>query len=216
LSIACSLRLERPIALDLKFESEARVIVLTGPSGTGKTTALNALAGLSRPSRLRLEVEGSVIVDTVNGFFPPAHRRRIGYVFQDQRLFPHLTVWQNLIYGRRFTPRPPEMEPIIRMLDLQALLGRFPSTLSGGEARRVAIGRALCADPRLLLLDEPFSGLDKGRRAALIPYLLRLRDETGLPMILVSHDPRDIEAIGGDQVRIAPFDEGEAAVRDEA
>jgi len=195
-SLACRLKARRgDFVVEAAFATDRQVLALTGPSGAGKTTVLNVIAGLIPAERLDLTVDGRPLVDTRTGLNPPAHRRRIGYVFQDGRLFPHLSVAQNIAFGRRYAAAPVPVEPILALLDLQNLAERRPATLSGGEMRRVSIARALSARPALLLLDEPFAGLDARRRGALIPYLLRLRDEAGLPMILVSHDPRDVGEI---------------------
>jgi len=195
-SLACRLKARRgDFVVEAAFATDRQVLALTGPSGAGKTTVLNVIAGLVPAERLELTVDGRPLVDTRTGLNPPAHRRRIGYVFQDGRLFPHLSVAQNIAFGRRYAAAPVPVEPILALLDLQNLAERRPATLSGGEMRRVSIARALSARPALLLLDEPFAGLDARRRGALIPYLLRLRDEAGLPMILVSHDPRDVGEI---------------------
>lgn len=196
MSLACRLKARRgDFVVEAAFATDRQVLALTGPSGAGKTTVLNVIAGLVPAERLELTVDGRPLVDTRTGLNPPAHRRRIGYVFQDGRLFPHLSVAQNIAFGRRYAAAPVPVEPILALLDLQNLAERRPATLSGGEMRRVSIARALSARPALLLLDEPFAGLDARRRGALIPYLLRLRDEAGLPMILVSHDPRDVGEI---------------------
>lgn len=196
MSLACRLKARRgDFVVEAAFATDRQVLALTGPSGAGKTTVLNVIAGLVPAERLELTVDGRPLVDTRTGLNPPAHRRRIGYVFQDGRLFPHLSVAQNIVFGRRYAVAPVPVEPILALLDLQNLAERRPATLSGGEMRRVSIARALSARPALLLLDEPFAGLDARRRGALIPYLLRLRDEAGLPMILVSHDPRDVGEI---------------------
>lgn len=203
MSLACRLHYRRAgFTLDLAFQTRCRVLALTGPSGAGKSTTLQALAGLVTPTYLSLAVNGSPVIDTARGLNPPAHKRGMGYVFQDVRLFPHLTVAGNLAYARRLARQPIPLSPIIDMLDLESLLERQTSALSGGEARRVAIARALCSQPQMMLLDEPFGGLDTGRREALIPYLLKLRDISRLPMILVSHDPRDLAAIAEDAVSI--------------
>lgn len=203
MSIDCRLVATRGnFTVDAAFRTERKVLALVGPSGAGKTTLLHALAGLLAPRRLRLALDDRAVIDTDGGLNPPAHRRRIGYVFQDGRLFPHMSVGDNIAFGRRFARDPLAVAPILELLDLQGLERRWPASLSGGEMRRVAIARALCSDPRLLLLDEPFTGLDAGRRAALIPYLLRLRDQGRTPMILVSHDPRDIDAIAEEIVRM--------------
>jgi molybdate transport system ATP-binding protein len=147
-------------SLDVTFESDARVIALFGPSGSGKSTLLNVIAGLIRPQAGMVRVEARVLTDTETGTFVPPHRRRIGYVFQDTRLFPHLSVRRNLAYGRWFTPgteRYAHPDEIVALLGLRSLLDRRPPTLSGGEKQRVAIGRALLASPRLLLMDEPLA-----------------------------------------------------------
>ncbi|WP_453978393.1 ATP-binding cassette domain-containing protein [Brevundimonas sp. Marseille-Q4549] len=196
MSLACRLKARHgDFVVEADFATDRQVLALTGPSGAGKTTVLNVIAGLIAAERLDLTVGGRRIVETDTGLNPPAYRRRIGYVFQDGRLFPHLSVAQNIAFGRRYAAAPVPVEPILALLDLQNLAERRPATLSGGEMRRVSIARALSARPALLLLDEPFAGLDARRRGALIPYLLRLRDEAGLPMILVSHDPRDVGEI---------------------
>lgn len=188
--------------LDFGFASEARAIAVTGPSGAGKTTLLQGLAGLIPVTSARLIVNDRPVVDTVAGLSPAAHRRRIGFVFQDARLFPHLTVAENVAFGRRFADDPMRVADALALVDLGGFESRWPRSLSGGEARRVAIARVLCSGPQILFLDEPFAGLDPERRNALMPYLRRLRDELSLPILLVSHDPRDIEALADDSVGI--------------
>ena len=176
--------------LDLGFEAPPGVTALFGRSGAGKTTVVNAVAGLLRPESGRIEVDGTVLYDSAARVFLPPHRRRIGYVFQDARLFPHLTVRQNLLYGHRLAPRDepgPGLDRIVGMLGIGPLLPRRPGTLSGGEKSRVALGRAILAKPRLLLMDEPLAALDEARKAEILPYLERLRDEIGLPILYVSH-----------------------------
>ena len=141
----------------------------------------------------RIAVQGRVLVDTKKGIFVPKHRRRIGYVFQEGRLFPHLDVRQNLLFGRWFTPRRERktgFDEVVELLGIGHLLERRPATLSGGEKQRVAIGRALLADPQLLLMDEPLASLDDARKAEIYPYIERLRDEGGVPIVLVSHSVR--------------------------
>lgn len=203
MSLSCRLQARRgTFAVEVAFATDRQVLALTGPSGAGKTTVLSVIAGLIPAEALELTVDGRQVVDTASGLNPPAHRRRIGYVFQDGRLFPHLSVADNIEFGRRYAQTPPPVAPVLELLDLRDLIERKPATLSGGEVRRVAIARALCADPALLLLDEPFTGLDTERRDALIPYLIRLRDEAHLPMILVSHDPRDIAAVTQDRISL--------------
>jgi molybdate transport system ATP-binding protein len=181
--------------LQAKFHSEGRLTALFGPSGSGKTTLVNAIGGLIRPSHGQIEVNGRVLVDTQRGIFVPKHRRRIGYVFQEGRLFPHMNVRQNLLFGRWFTPRDQRsvnFGAIVDLLGIGHLLARRPATLSGGEKQRVAIGRALLADPQLLLMDEPLASLDEARKAEIYPYLERLRDEGEVPIVLVSHSAAEI------------------------
>jgi molybdate transport system ATP-binding protein len=176
--------------LDARFTSDGRVTALFGPSGSGKTSLVNSLAGLIRPSRGRMAVDGQVLFDDRTGVHVPPHRRRIGYVFQEGRLFPHLTVRQNLLYGWWFTPRSERRErldPVVDLLGLQPFLERRPGRLSGGEKQRVALGRALLASPRLLLMDEPLASLDAARKEEILPYIERLRDETRVPIVYVSH-----------------------------
>jgi molybdate transport system ATP-binding protein len=181
--------------LDAAFESDGGLTALFGRSGAGKTSLINAVAGLYRPERGRIAVDGVVLNDTAAGIFVPAHRRRVGYVFQEGRLFPHLNVRQNLIYGRWFAPREASGSPfdhIVDLLGIGGLLARRPANLSGGEKQRVAIGRALLARPRLLVMDEPLASLDEGRRAEIFPYIERLRDETRVPIVYVSHSIAEV------------------------
>jgi molybdate transport system ATP-binding protein len=190
--------------LDVAFRIEQPgVTALFGPSGAGKTSVINAIAGLLRPNEGRVAINGRVIVDTGAGVFVPAERRRMGYVFQDARLFPHMSVSDNLRFGwRRAQSRPGEDEiaRIIGLLGLDHLLERTPKALSGGEKSRVALGRALLSAPDLLLLDEPLSALDAARRSEILPYLERLRDETKLPMIYVSHAVEEVARLADEIV----------------
>lgn len=182
----------------VRIEDAARVVALTGPSGAGKTTVLNAIAGLVRPRAGRIEVDGRVLFDSARGIDLPAHRRRVGYVFQDARLFPHLDVRGNLLYGRHAAAADgPRFEPgtVVALLGIEALLARPTANLSGGEAQRVAIGRALLSQPAILLFDEPLSALDQARRKELIPYLQRVRDEVRLPMLYVSHHAEEVQQL---------------------
>jgi molybdate transport system ATP-binding protein len=188
--------------LDFAFAGAARVVAVEGPSGAGKTTLLKGLAGLIPVQSARLEIDGRPVIDTEADLSPAPHRRRIGFVFQDARLFPHLTVADNVAFGRPYADSPMAVADALALVGLEDFGDRWPRSLSGGEMRRVAIARALCTAPQILFLDEPFSGLDAARRADLTPWLIRLRDETGLPMLLVSHDPRDIEALAQDSVHI--------------
>lgn len=175
--------------LDLAFEAPAGVTALFGRSGSGKTTVINAVAGLLHPDRGRIVADGQVLLDTATGSSLAVHRRRLGYVFQEARLFPHLTVQGNLTYGRWFQPRGGgvSFDQVVALLGLGALLQRRPGGLSGGERQRVAIGRALLSNPRLLLMDEPLAALDEPRKAEILPYIERLRDQTGVPILYVSH-----------------------------
>lgn len=177
------------------FDAARGVTALFGPSGSGKTTLVNLVGGLARPRRGRITLGDTALVDIAAGIFVPPHRRRIGYVFQEARLFPHLTVGQNLSFGRWFSLRReerPEVGPIAELLGISALLDRRPAGLSGGERQRVAIGRALLARPRLLLMDEPLASLDEARKAEIIPHLERLRDEAGVPILYVSHSLAEV------------------------
>ena len=182
-------------ALQAQFQSDGRLTALFGPSGSGKTTIVNAIGGLLRPDHGRITVQGRMLVDTANDVFVPKHRRRIGYVFQEGRLFPHLNVRRNLLFGRWFTPkgeRKASFDRVVDLLGIAHLLDRRPSTLSGGEKQRVAIGRALLADAQLLLMDEPLASLDDARKAEIYPYIERLRDESVVPIVLVSHSVAEI------------------------
>jgi molybdate transport system ATP-binding protein len=193
------------VAIRAKFEAPDGVTALFGPSGSGKTSIVNMVAGLMTPDRGRIEVNGTVLFDSSTGFSHPPHRRGIGYVFQDGRLFPHMTVARNLDYGRRMYRLPHDTDAearIVALLDIERLLDRRPGNLSGGERQRVAIGRALLMRPQLLLLDEPLASLDAKRKREIFPYLLRLRDEAAVPMIYVSHQPGEVRRIATTVVRI--------------
>jgi molybdate transport system ATP-binding protein len=185
-------------SLQASFESEGRVTGLFGASGAGKSSLINMIAGLMRPDRGTIAIDGETVDDTAAGIHVPTYRRRIGYVFQDARLFPHLNVAQNLDYGRRMnrlTPDPGQHQRVVELLDIGALLDRRPGKLSGGERQRVALGRALLSKPRLLLLDEPLGALDEARKLEILPYLVRLRDEANIPMVYVSHDVAELRQL---------------------
>lgn len=182
--------------LDAEFESEGGLTALFGRSGAGKTSLVNAIAGLIRPDRGHVSVDGEVLTDTATRRFVPAHRRRVGYVFQEGRLFPHLNVRQNLGYGRWFAPKAgisgSEFGQVVELLGIEHLLARRPANLSGGEKQRIAIGRALLARPRVLVMDEPLASLDDSRRQEIFPYIERLRDEMRLPIVYVSHSVPEV------------------------
>jgi molybdate transport system ATP-binding protein len=184
------------ISLDVKLDLGGGLTALLGPSGAGKTSVLNVLAGLLRPDFARVTIDEVAIADTARGIWMPPHQRQIGYVFQDSRLFSHLTVRQNLAFGRWFANDRREgigLDEVVGLLGLRPLLHRHPAKLSGGERRRVALGRALLSHPRLLLLDEPLGSLDVARRQEILPYLDRLIAELRLPMIYVTHDWAEIQ-----------------------
>jgi len=182
--------------LNLAFETPTPgLVALFGRSGCGKTTTVNLMAGLLRPDQGHIELDGETLYDSRRGIDVPAEKRHIGYVFQDARLFPHLTVLGNLRYGARRAAAPATpgaFEEVVELLGLGALLARRPYQLSGGERQRVALGRALLRRPRLLLLDEPLASLDLARREELLPYLERLRDRLAVPMIYVSHQFEEV------------------------
>jgi molybdate transport system ATP-binding protein len=180
------------------FESKGGVTALFGSSGSGKTSIVNMVAGLVRPDRGRIALDDTVLFDSAARANVPMHRRRVGYVFQEGRLFPHLSVAANLDYGRRMSGLPredAEERRIVDLLDIGHLLDRRPGKLSGGERQRVAVGRALLMRPRLLLLDEPLASLDSARKREILPYLVRLRDEAKIPMVYVSHHPGELRRI---------------------
>src|SRR5437868_3295925 len=185
-------------SLQASFASEGRVTGLFGVSGAGKTSLINMIAGLLRPDRGGIDIDDETLDDTAAGVHVPAHRRRIGYVFQDARLFPHLDVRQNIDYGRRMNRLADDHAQRARvtdLLDIGSLLDRRPGKLSGGEKQRVALGRALLSRPRLLLLDEPLGSLDEERKAEILPYLVRLRDHSAIPMIYVSHSADEVRTL---------------------
>jgi molybdate transport system ATP-binding protein len=196
MTLSVAIRHELPgFSLDASFEAPRGITVLFGRSGSGKTTIVNAIAGLMRPSQGTISLDGRTLVDTAQRVFVPPHRRRIGYIFQEGRLFPHLSVRQNLAYGRWFAPRDAQAEDMGQVVDLLGighLLDRRPGGLSGGEKQRVAIGRALLCAPRLILADEPLAALDEARKAEILPYFERLRDEVSVPIVYVSHSASEV------------------------
>ncbi|MBZ6380483.1 ATP-binding cassette domain-containing protein [Sphingomonas sanguinis] len=182
------------------FATGPGATVLFGPSGVGKTTILQMVAGLVRPDTGHVRVAGEILFDTATRINVRPEHRRIGYVFQEPRLFPHRRVAANLRYG--MTRGGGDWDGVIAMLGIGHLLDRWPRSLSGGEARRVAIGRALLSDPRVLLLDEPLSSLDRARRGEILDALAAVRDRTGIPILMVTHDPEEAERIATDIVRL--------------
>ncbi|WP_374295405.1 ATP-binding cassette domain-containing protein [Sphingomonas sp.] len=176
------------------FRTGEGATVLFGPSGVGKTSVLQMVAGLIRPDAGHVRVGGETLFDADAGIDVAVERRRIGYVFQDPRLFPHMRVRANLLYGAKTAPAG--WDATIAMLGIGHLLDRWPRSLSGGEARRVAIGRALLSDPRVLLLDEPLSSLDRARREEVMAAIVAVRDATRLPILMVTHDPEEAARIG--------------------
>ncbi len=188
------------------FRTEAGITALFGPSGAGKTTLVNMLAGLHRPSHGRIVVAGNVLFDSDQGIDLPPEQRRLGYVFQESRLFPHMSVAGNLSYGRRLLPRDVagvDHGLVVELLALAPLLTRRPKTLSGGERQRVAIGRALLAAPRLLLMDEPLANLDAPRRAEILPFIENLRREFDISIVYVSHNMDEIVRLADQLVVMA-------------
>lgn len=182
-------------ALEASFQSPAGVTVLFGRSGSGKTSVINAVAGLFRPDNARIAVDDHLLCDTETRHWLPPHQRRLGYIFQESRLFPHLSVGKNLLYGRRFAPRkasPAPFDHVVDMLGISTLLDRKPAALSGGERQRVAIGRALLASPSLILADEPLAALDTARKEEILPYFERLRDEALAPILYVTHSAAEV------------------------
>ncbi len=213
MSLSLDIRHRFPgFALDVALDTPGPgVLALFGPSGSGKTTTVNAVAGLIRPDEGRVSVNGETLFDSHARVWVPPRRRRVGYVFQEARLFPHLTVHDNLLYGWRRAGRPFDragIDHVVALLGLGALLDRRPRTLSGGERQRVSIGRALLTAPRVLLLDEPLTALDGPRKDEILHYLERLRDETRIPIVLVSHSIDEVTRLAD---WMAVFNEGRLA-----
>ncbi len=193
------------LKLSVKFRAAHGATALFGASGSGKTSVINMIAGLLTPDRGAISLDETTLFDAGKRINVPPHRRRIGYVFQEGRLFPHLSVRQNLDYGRRMSGVPRDVDEFARvasLLDIGHLLDRRPGHLSGGERQRVAVGRALLMRPKLLLLDEPLASLDAGHKREILPYLMRLRDDAGIPMVYVSHSPAEVRRIATTVVRL--------------
>jgi len=204
LSIAIRKQLGQ-FSLDIALETGPGVTALFGRSGSGKTSLVNLVAGLSRPDQGRIVLDGRTLVDTERSIFVPAGKRRIGYVFQEGRLFPHLSVRSNLLYGRWLTPqarRWGSLDEVVDLLGIGALMARMPRDLSGGEKQRVAIGRALLSSPDCLLMDEPLAALDRERKAEILPFIERLRDAKRLPIVYVSHSVEEVARLADTVVLI--------------
>ena len=188
------------------FAAPEGITVLFGPSGSGKTTLINAVAGLVTPDSGRIALGERVLFDAAKRKNLPAHKRGVGYVFQDARLFPHLSVEGNLNYGRRLAANPPSaaaFDRIVKLLGIGDLLARRPAKLSGGEAQRVALGRALLSGPQVLLADEPLAALDTARKGELLPYFERLRDDGGLPILYVTHSVSELGRLANQVVTLS-------------
>lgn len=193
-------------ALQAAFEAAGGATALFGPSGAGKTSLINMIAGLLEPDRGRIVLDGETLFDRAARIDVPPWRRRVGCVFQEGRLFPHLSVKANLDYGRWMGGHAADAKAfaaVVDLLDIGRLLERRPGKLSGGERQRVAVGRALLMQPRLLLLDEPLASLDAVRKADILPYLERLRDAARVPIIYVSHNPLEVRRIATRVVMLA-------------
>ena len=189
----------------IRFTSGPGLTALFGPSGAGKTSILNMVAGLLKPDRGKIAVAQETLFDGAIDL--PPERRRAGYVFQDARLFPHLRVSANLRYGHRLAlpeQRWIGLDETVAFLGIEALLNRWPGTLSGGEAQRVAIGRALLSGARFLLMDEPLASLDAGRRQEIMQVIERVRDDLKLPILYVSHDRREVDRLATQVFEIEP------------
>jgi molybdate transport system ATP-binding protein len=184
--------------LDVEFEGDAGITALFGPSGAGKSTILNMIAGVQKPDRGFIAVAGQTLTDMGAGIFVSPHKRRVGFVFQDAQLFPHFTVEQNIRFGRWFTPTAdaaPPLDVVTGVLGIAGLLKRRPATLSGGEKQRVALARALLSAPRILLMDEPLSGLDDARRDEIMVLIERVRDEFKIPIVYVTHTRDEVRRL---------------------
>lgn len=186
--------------LDVAFDASPGVTALLGPSGSGKTSVANSISGLLRPIDGHVHLRERALLDTAKGIFLPPHKRRVGYVFQDGRLFPHLTVEGNLRFGMRFAKEAGNPAEVIELLGLGALLHRRPGTLSGGEKQRVAMARALMSDPQILVMDEPLAALDEPRKEEILPYLEGLRDQSDIPILYVSHSVAEVARLADDLV----------------
>lgn len=211
--IAIDIQLKQgAFSLAAAFNLDARVAALFGPSGAGKTTILDAIAGLRTPDRGSIAIDGRLLFSSDARVNVPPHQRHVGYVPQDVALFPHMDVRRNLLYGRH-PGISPDLERVVGMLEIGKLVDRRVTDLSGGERQRVALGRALMSGPSLLLLDEPLAAVDVPLRKRILPYLGRVRDDLRLPIVYVSHDREEVEALAEVVVRI---EEGKVAGVDRA
>jgi molybdate transport system ATP-binding protein len=189
--------------LDVRIATNGGVTALCGPSGSGKTSILHAIAGIFSPQSATVQLKNRTLLDTAAKINLPPEQRQVGIVFQERCLFPHLTVRQNLEYGlARHARRRIDFDHVVKTLQIEPHLARMPRNLSGGEKQRVALGRALLASPELLLLDEPLSGLEEPLQEKLLEFLRATLAEFGLPTLLVSHDPRHLEALADRIIRI--------------
>jgi len=198
--------LQRPgFTLDAGFETKAGLTALFGPSGCGKSTVIRLIAGLERKGRGRITVGGRVLMDSAHRLMVPPHKRRLGLVFQDAQLFPHLDVKANLLFGHALTPpaeRKVGLDAVLAVLGIEHLLARDVGSLSGGERQRVAIGRAVLTSPHLLMMDEPLAALDSARKEEILPFIERLRDEMGIPILYVSHAVEEVARLASQVVML--------------
>ncbi|KWI35570.1 sulfate/molybdate ABC transporter ATP-binding protein [Burkholderia stagnalis] len=201
---------ERRFTLDVSFTAATQRVVLFGPSGAGKSLTLQAIAGLLAPDAGTISLNGEPLFDAARRIDVPTRARRVAYLFQDYALFPHLNVRQNIAFGLtpglrnpRAKALPPEVAYWLRAFELDALAGHFPAQLSGGQKQRVALARALIAQPRILLLDEPFAALDGAMRRRMRDELAELQARLDIPMVLITHDPDDVAAFGDQVVQLS-------------
>jgi molybdate transport system ATP-binding protein len=205
LEFDCRLAYPSGFVLDAAFQCQATVTVLSGPSGSGKTSVLSAIAGLRTPQRGAIRLGDALLFDAVKRVNLPPDARRVGYVFQDHLLFPHLRVRDNLLYGSKRRPadaRVIDFKRVVEVLELGEFLDRLPHTLSGGQKRRVALGRALLCGPRLLLLDEPLTALDEGLKGRILEYVEQVLREWSIPTLYVTHDAGELARMAGQVVRL--------------